>query len=362
MYHLEVKEMRRNHLGSMVVFLFLGLCVYVQPLGLTAQDESQVATPKPSFTAVVENGERLFVDNLQLYQSLTPSQKAEALSHLGIQKQQLLGSLKAGNPFPGNQGAMSVQVIPSASDERDKPSVKSGGGGAAAGSSTTYYGYGHQPFNVTAGPTYSTNIPCVTILGVKICSGTASAGAVYNASSGLIVEATAALGVASIGASASLGAEYVSQVPAGLTSNVTVTATVYTWDGTVGVSGVGASCAPLYMNESDPSGSHSDTLASCLDTLSISVPVIEVSEAASAALQIYGNLSFLLDKYESIIDLLSDIPQYGTTPFHWSGRLSHGSGLEIAVTPDTQARDLGAGTVFNESSSIVVIEVSESWQ
>ncbi len=317
-------------------------------------------SPSASLTPLVENGERIFVDNPELYQSLSPTQKAEAMSYLRIEKQEFLNRQKAGTLFPGNHGAMSVQVNPSAGGGIE-PDMFCCGGGGGGGSATTTFGYGSNSFNITGGPYSSTNVPCVTILGIKICAGAASAWAEYNVASGIIVESTAAFGVAAADANAWLGADYLSQAPSGYTSSVYVTANVYTEDETAGISGIGVSCAPLYVNESDPSGSHSDTLASCLSTFSVSIPVFDAGAAASEGEQAFTSFLNALDNAGSIWGLLNELPSYKTTTFTWTGSLSHGSGLGIAVNPDTQAADSGAGTEVNLSRSIVQIEVFESW-
>jgi hypothetical protein len=347
--------MQMNRWSQASTLLLVCSCLIPMSFGQTSSSKS--------LTVVMENGERIFVDNPQRYQSFTASQKAEALSYLHIQEQEFLKHQQAGTLFQRPQGAMSVQVIPS-TDRGDGTEVVccgGGGGGGGGGSATTLYGYGSNNLNITAGPYSSTNVPCVSFFGITICSGAASAWAEYNTASGIIVESTAAFGIAAANANAWLGAEYISKAPSGYTSSVVAIATVYTEDETGGISGIGVSCAPLYVYESDPSGSHSDTLASCLSTLSVSIPVFDAGDAASEGEQAFTNFLDDLNNAGTIWGLLGSLPSYQTTSFTWGGSLTHGSGLAISVSPDTQAADSGAGTEVNVSRSIVQIEVIESW-
>lgn len=338
--------------------LLLLMCLGISPMLFGQQSQQSSLTP------LVDGGQQIFIDNPQLYQSLAPSQRAEALSHLKVLEQNFQNQLKAGKLFPSNQGGMTVQVTPSGDGSVSKNGMfccGGGGGGGGGGSALTYYGYGSNPLNLTGGPNSSTNVPCITFFGVKICSGAASAWSTYYQSAGIIIDSTAATGIAAADANAWLGASYVSQAPSGYTSSVMITATVYTEDETGGISGIGVSCAPLYINESDFSGNHSDTLASCLSTFSVSIPVFDAGAAASEGEQAFTNFLDALNNAGTISGLLGTLPSYKTTTFTWNGNLTHGSSAGIAVDPDTQAADSGAGTEVNVSRSIVQVEVFESW-
>jgi len=351
------------------LFPVLLICACAVPISV-----GQTAS-KASLTLVFENGEQLFVDNLQAYQSLTPGQKAQALSYLGIRKREILNRQKTGSLLPQDHGGISVQGGPpigrgvrpnTITITCGSPGCGGGGGSQPpSGYVTTYYGYGANPLNMNSGVTTSTDDNChyvgIAPFGVNVCLGSASAWANYNANSGVIVESTAAFGIATADANGWLGASYKSRAPSDVTSTVLVTATVYTEDETGGVSGVGVSCAPLYIYENDFSGRHTDTLASCLSTFSVSIPVFGAGDAATEGEQALTNFLDLLNNASNIEGLLGALPSYNTATFTWSGSLSAGESVGIAVNPDTQAADSGLGTVVNLSSSIVQIEVVESW-
>ncbi len=231
----------------------------------------------------------------------------------------------------------------------------------------TTYGAFANPFNIAGPLSTHVDIPCVSSYGVTACSGVASAGlGGINPAEGSLSLGTAAFGVATAEADDWLGALYSSHAPPGVSSQVSVTATISLEDMAGGLSGIGVSCAPTYLNSSvglatSPT-QQSQTVTSCLNSLGVSIPVVDATEADPLAARAFTTLMDQVGNATSVQGIVSQWPSHNTETITWSGTLDGGNNLLIEVDPQVYAADSGAGTEVHALNALVSVQVTESYQ
>ncbi len=228
---------------------------------------------------------------------------------------------------------------------------------------TTYGGYA-SPMNIVSPQSATTNVPCASGFGVTICSGVASSATpIVNTSAGEVTLSTAAFGIASAQASSWLGVVYNSQAPAHVSSTLSVTATAYVEDGVEGVSGIGVSCAPTYVyGEAFTQPVQTNQVASCLNTLSVSIPTVDATEADSEAEQLFAKAMGTFGNADTIEGWLGQLPSYNTVTMSWTGSATGGGQVLIAMDPQILAIDSGAGVEVHAANVIVQFQVQETYQ
>ena len=179
---------------------------------------------------------------------------------------------------------------------------------------------------------------------------------------GVITTDAAVFGFAVAQADQWLGVRYTTKAPAGVSSSISISALVLTIHESSGISAAGASCAPTSIYEQDLSGLHQNELASCFDSLSITIPDVPGAEDAPTI----GQQRFLdfVDAYRHASDLqgLKDtLPSFRTSFFNWSGSVASGNQIGIQVDPEVAAADSGLGTVFSLTKNIVDVTVTETY-
>ncbi len=233
---------------------------------------------------------------------------------------------------------------------------------------TTYGGPGNATFTLQSAPYVQTYYNCTSVNGFAICTPGTASGWVAADPEGVIVNSTAAAGIAGVETNQWLGVTYTARAPRGSPSAITVNATVATQDETGAISAIGVSCAPLtvYTNypidQDYPSGNQqqANVLASCLDTVSVSIPVFDAGEAASAGAQAFTQTLNALNDAGTVIGLLNAWSgTYNVTSVNWSGLVWGGQGITILVDPYAAAIDAGAGSVVNVARSIVTLQVTD---
>ncbi len=231
----------------------------------------------------------------------------------------------------------------------------------------TTYGAFANPFNIAGPLSTHVDVPCVSSYGVTVCSGVASAGVGgINPAEGALSLGTAAFGVATAEANDWLGTLYSSQAPPGVASHVSVSATISLEDMAGGLSGVGVSCAPTYLNSSvglaNLPTQKRQTLTSCLNSLGVSIPVVDATEADPLAARAFTTLMDQVGNASSIQGIVSQWPSHNTETITWSGTLDGGNSLLIEFDPKIYAVDSGAGTEVHALNALVSVQVTESYQ
>ncbi|MGC8627950.1 MAG: putative Ig domain-containing protein [Acidimicrobiales bacterium] len=270
-----------------------------------------------------------------------------------------------------------------------------GGSGSSAGSQTTtstetrtitsVYGQRGQGFNYAPPVGTWCNVQHLGPYALGSCtSGQLSEN---NPGGGTTDVGTTVFGVAGGEADQWMGVEYTSQAPKGTTSTLSVRAVVDSADFTIGLSAAGGSCAPTEVNWSTPTGTNSDSIASCLGSFQVSVPdVNDVSTAVTRVLNFatseWGNLSqaaqdcvvapqqdnCTLDAVNSAVDTLMSVEDTGLSfnlhqsVFTWQGTTTGGSTSYFSVDPEVQVSDVGLGTEVNIMVSWAELVVSEQYQ
>jgi hypothetical protein len=241
---------------------------------------------------------------------------------------------------------------------------------AAGGTSVTtiYGGPGNPGFSIVGTSNVQTYYNCTTFLGHKVCTPGTASGWVSASPEGVLVNATAATGIAGVEADQWLGTSYTARAPSGSASAITVTVTLATQDETGGVSGIGVGCAPLLvyenypLNEDYPPGNQqqSNQLASCLDSLSVAIPVFDAEEAATVGAQVFTQTLDALNDAGTVLGFLNALSgTYNVTTVTWSGLVSGGESIQILVDPYAAALDAGAGTVVNVARSVLSVQVTD---
>ncbi|MGC8633297.1 MAG: hypothetical protein ACP5VP_01285 [Candidatus Limnocylindrales bacterium] len=297
---------------------------------------------------------------------------AHDLTALGLPVPRLLvGPL----PTPGAGASGALVPVPLLDAAAGAGAAGAGGGApfrlaAAGGTSvtTTYGGPGNPGFNIVGTSNVQPYYNCETVLGVKVCLRGYASGWVSASPEGVLVNATAAAGIAGVEADQWLGTSYTARAPSGSASAITVTATLATQDETGGVSGIGVGCAPLIvyeeypLNEDYPPGNQqqSNQLASCLDSLSVAFPVFDADGAAAAGAQVLTQTLDALNNAGTVLGFLNALSgTYNVTTVTWSGLVWGGRSIQILVDPYAAAFDAGAGTVVNVARSVLTLQVTD---
>jgi hypothetical protein len=228
---------------------------------------------------------------------------------------------------------------------------------------TTYGAYA-TPLNLLGPVNASVHVPCVSGYGVSLCSGVASAATPeLSPADGEATLSTAAFGIASAEADAWLGINYTSQAPAHVTANVNIVATVYLIDSSSGVSGVGLSCAPTYLNSVAFTESvQSQQLVSCINSISLAVPVVGATEADPLETAEFLQALSTVSNATTIEGWLASLPAHQTITLQWNGQVQGGDMITAAVDPQIYAIDSGAGVEMHADNVFVQFQVTESYQ
>jgi hypothetical protein len=233
---------------------------------------------------------------------------------------------------------------------------------------TTYGGPGNPGFSIVGTSNVQPYYNCTTFLGQEVCTPGTASGWVSASPEGVLVNATAATGIAGVEADQWLGTSYTARAPSGSASAITVTATLATQDEAGGVSGIGVGCAPLLvyeeypLNEDYPPGDQqqSNQLASCLDSLSVAIPVFDADGAAAAGAQVFTQTLDALNNAGTVLGFLNALSgTYNVTTVTWSGLVWGGQRIQILVDPYAAALDAGAGTVVNVARSVLTVQVTD---
>ena len=299
---------------------------------------------------------------------------AHDLPALGLPAPRLLvGPL----PTPGAGATGAFLPVPLLDAAAGAPSAAGGAPfrlAAAGGTSvtTTYGGPGNPEFSIVGTSNVQTYYNCTTVLGQKVCTPGTASGWVSASPEGVLVNATAATGIAGVEADQWLGVQYTARAPAGSASAITVTATLATQDEPGGVSAIGVSCAPLIIYEEYPLNEdyppdypagdqqQSNELASCLNSLSVAIPVFDAEEAASVGAQVFTQTLDALNDAGTVLGFLNTLSgTYNVTTVAWSGLVWGGRSIEILVDPYAAALDSGAGTVVNVARSVLSMQITD---
>lgn len=232
---------------------------------------------------------------------------------------------------------------------------------------SNYGGPSNQTYNYLGTPEVRVWYPCVVVVNVHICGGTA-AGWVEETPEGIIVNISEAAGIAIVASDQWIGVSYTAKAPNGSASAITIQASVYTQDENGGVNVFGASCAPVSVYENYPqnvdypkSNQTQDlNIASCSDSLSIQIPTIPSTEVASLGEQLLSQTVNLVNQFNSFIGALNTISgTYNTTNLNWSGLVFGGQTIVAAVDPYIVAANAGAGTVVNAARSFASFQITD---
>ncbi len=267
----------------------------------------------------------------------------------------------------------------------------SGGSGGATPVTTTItsdYGLHAQP--LVGGLSTGTwcNVPHAPSLLGGFALGSCTAGPLTpynNPAAGVASVGASVFGVAGGEADQSLELAYTSKAPAGVTSTVTVQATVDTANMTYGISGAGGSCAPTQVNAAGLQPG-TDTLSSCLGTFQAVIPLGDVASVTSAVMTYAnGQWSNLNNAQQACLkttqtgtngeacavnaaNVLMNAAGTGASmsitqspPFTYTGTMVGGSTTYFSVDPEAQVADVGLGTEINFVTSWVVFVVTEQY-
>lgn len=292
-----------------------------------------------------------------------------------------------------------------------------GGGGTGSGGGqggppitvtrTFTYGWSGAPLSAQYGLTYPATATSTWIGCYGYC-GAAKGGLVDGANqpgSGFAGLGTAALGFASADAQQGMGVDFTplaadgSPLPAGLPVALHVNATVFPISLTMGLSGVGVSCAPTSLAWSAPGGvGQTDTLSNCLGSLAVSVPIPGSADdsALESALETFGEnvaenfgpwcaenpgqcaqtgqlltangrqLAQAMGNWLQLAQDLGplvgmDLKFYHPQDFTWDGIVPSGQAQDFTVTPQAVAQDDGAGVMINTPYFYTLISVTEQY-
>lgn len=288
--------------------------------------------------------------------------------------------LGASGPQGGPAGqhdppAVKVTSLPAPRVEelRRHPTLAAGAGDPCATGCETIYGPGVTPYSPALTSTQvSYDVPCVTILGHKVCSGWADGSAELGGMvdglgypNGYFSEVGSSLSGASLVTGASMSATIgLTYTPKHAGDLVVVEARVITdqVDGGVGVAGAGT--APVYAyGAATGYGTEKETVASRLSTMSASVASWPDLSAVDLADEALTKLDAINDAAQTLWQLGGLPGEVGTghvSTFTWSEIAEPGQSL--AVTVDTESLVASNGlsqTEVNAVSGVVLVKVLE---
>jgi hypothetical protein len=350
--------------------------------GATASAPAEVVALKLRILRHLPGGDvELLVDGRTFYLS---SAAAAALEHMPVSSQvawssqasaELAGTRRAdtSNDVPQDP-PLQVRSLPAprVSDTQRLARSADTSDPCAQGCETTY-GPDATPYSsVLSSAQVNYEVPCVTVLGYKVCSGWADAGTELagtingvGSPTGYFTEVGSALSGASLITAASMDATVgLTYTPKRAGDLVVVEAKVITdqVDGGVGVAGAGTAPAYAY-GAATGYGSQEQTIASRFDTISASVATWPDLSAVDLADQALTKLDAISDTAQALWQLEGLPGEVGTShvaTFTWAKTAAAGEALHVSV--DTQALVASNGlsqTEVNALSGVVLVKILE---
>lgn len=309
-------------------------------------------------------GKQLAVSDIARWKQLSSTAQQHLLTLLSATTAKFVAELKPsmrGGRTPGFQ--VTVKPPTAGASRMPRPHSTTTHQGTDPSITTTYGAYAN-PLNLLGPVNSSVDVPCASGYGVTICSGVASAATpMLSGADGEATLSTAAFGIASAEADTWLGINYTSQAPAHVTSNISIVATLYLVDSSSGVSGVGVSCAPTYLNSVAFTQSvQQQELVTCVNSLAVSVPVVGATEADPLATAEFLQALSTISNASNVEGWLASLPAYKTVTLRWSGQVQGGDQVTAALDPQIYALDAGAGVEMHADNAFVQFQVTENYQ